>query len=54
MTMVLKGELYCNEARRIVVAQDDGKSIDLDDTLMRSEYLRREVRITISLKGESE
>ena len=48
--MELEGSLCCNEARRMVVVQDDGKSIDLDDTLMRSEFLCREVKITIEVK----
>ena len=44
--MELEGYLYNSASGYLVIVQD-GKSIELDDTLMRSEFIGKEVKIII-------
>uniref|UniRef100_A0A6M3XUI0 Uncharacterized protein n=1 Tax=viral metagenome TaxID=1070528 RepID=A0A6M3XUI0_9ZZZZ len=50
--LIIEGHLYNSASDYVVVVQDDGKSVELDDTLMRSNFLHRNIRIIIELKGE--
>ena len=52
--MVLEGRLYNSEGEQVVIYQDDGRSVHLYDTLMRSPFLRMNVRITIELREQDE
>ena len=48
--LVLEGYLYNSQSNYLVILQDDGKSVEIDDTLMRSAFLCRKVMFTVELK----
>jgi len=43
----LEGYLFNSESHYVVIVQDDGKSVELDDTIMRSGLIGKKVEITI-------
>lgn len=45
--LVFEGFLHNSASDYLVIVDDDGKSIALDDTLMRSKFLGMKVRITL-------
>ncbi len=47
--LILEGYLYNSASKYLVIAQDDGKSVELNDTLMRSRFLCMKIRVTIEL-----
>ena len=45
--MVMEGVLYNSASDYMILKKDNGESIEIDDTLIRSKFLGLGVRITI-------
>ena len=47
--MILEGFLYNSGSNYLIILNGEGESIEIDDTLMRSEFLGKKVKLTVEL-----